>query len=195
MLKSILFLVLLPLCALAEDVSIRDAASSEKKCASDICFPEATLIAANKVPLRNIKKKKYLVFNLYVAALYVGDGITGVDGVLGDTPKKLVFRYLRDFTKEMLIENADKVLAKNPEIDLPALKSRIDQINLGYAEGIREGDVYELEYQPGRGSTLIRNGKEFTTVPGLDFAKGYLGIWLSKYPMSEDLRDSLIRIK
>lgn len=132
------------------------------------------------------------MINLYVAALYLPESVTSVDDLLSDKPRKLLFRYLRDFEGKLLIDKADEVMGKNPEINLTYLKSRLDQINRAYDGGVKEGDVYELEYDPHRGTTLIRNGKEFTTIPGLDFAKAYFGIWLSKYPMSEDLRDSLL---
>jgi hypothetical protein len=180
------------LSAFAEDVPISDASTTDKTCKFDLCFPNAVKISDQVLPLRNIVKKKYLIFDVYVASMYLPANITKIDQVLGDFPKKLAFRYLRSLDGKRVIRLADDILEKNPELDLKPLQSRMQKINEAYVDGMNDGDLFELVYQPNRGTSLIINGKEFCTIAGLDFAKAYFGIWLSKYPMSETFRDELI---
>jgi len=181
-----------PLCAFAEDVSMTGTIGQLKECKSSFCFSKTALVGKDEIPLRNLARKDYLFFKLYFAALYLEDKIDGIEQLLGEVPKKLVFRYLRNIDGADVIKAADEVLKQNPEISLAPLQSRLDEINKAYANGIKEGDVFELDYIPSVGTMLTINGKVFSTVPGSDFAKAYFGIWLSKYPLSEDFRDALI---
>ena len=167
--------------------------SGEARCVDDVCFPGATRIGTSILPLRGVAKKRYLIFDLYTAALYTNASTS--DEVLADVPKKLVFRYLRSIDGADIIEAAQTILARNPNVNLSSIQSRLDQANSYYRAGVNEGDVYELEYRPGVGSTIRYGGKELGTIPGLDFAKAYFGIWLSNYSLSDQLRDALLGIQ
>jgi len=178
--------------AVAEDVSVVGAIQSQKRCVADFCFPVKASIKEEDIPLRSIAKKRYLIFDLYMAAFYLQPEVKDIDGVLSESKKKLVFRYLRDFNGSDVIEAADKILQSNPELDLSTLKSRLDEINLAYGPGIKEGDIFELEYEPSRGTILRKNGAELKIIAGADFCKAYFGIWLSRFPLDEKFRDALI---
>ena len=76
-------------------------------------------------------------------------------------------------------------------MDFPALQERLDRIAAAY-EKVGKDDRYELRYMPGAGTTLLLNDREIITLPGEDFARAYMGIWLSETPANKKFRDKLL---
>ena len=51
---------------------------------------------------------------------------------------------------------------------------------------VSAGDRYEISYLPEVGVTIKLNGKVQHRYPGAEFAKAYMGIWLSSYAINSD---------
>lgn len=177
----------------AEDVLVTSSIQQSRECFEEFCFPSRIRIGDTTVPLRNIARKEYLFFDLYIAALYTLPEVKTPNDVLADTPKRLVLRYLRNFEKKDVVHAADTILSQNPRVNMKVLGERLARINLAYDRGIHEGDVFELEYAPTIGTVLRVNGQDTALIPGQDFQSAYFGIWLSEFPLDADLRDSLLR--
>ena len=47
-------------------------------------------------------------------------------------------------------------------------------IKKGFAADVVDGDVFDLAYMPGKGTSLIKNQKTLVTVKGLDFKRLFL---------------------
>lgn len=162
-----------------------------ERCLKEVCVPEIREIAGTRAELKGLEKFSYWGFDLYKAALYAPSGVNTIEGVLGDTPKSLVLYYSRKIRNDQIVKGGDHNIRKNPDNKMPALEPRLAQINAAY-QNVDKGDRYELLYEPGKGTTLLFNDVPKVTVPGVDFQKAYFGIWLSRYPISEDLRDKLL---
>ncbi len=160
-------------------------------CLDNVCFNSQITTEHSVVPLLGTKSFTYYFFHVYDIALYGPTEKRSIDGVLSDVPKSLILHYHRDFSPEEITYAADQILKENPDLDYQAISDRIKEINKLY-QGVKPGDRYELRYEPKVGTTLLFNGQKKGTIPGSDFAKAYFGIWLSKYPISSSLRDSLI---
>jgi len=59
----------------------------------------------------------------------------------------------------------------------------------------KKGDVFNLIYNPTDISIwIVKNEKFVGKIPGLDFKKAFLGIWLSDNPVDKDLKNDLLGI-
>lgn len=182
------------LCVLGLTLSAGTVAYGEatQRCIEKACFDERTVVGGESLPLLGAALKRYLFFDVYTVALYGPPQATSPEAILADVPKKMIFHYLRTIDTGTMIKAADQVLRQNPAVDLVSLKPRLDQIN-GVYRDVNADDRYEFTYVPGDGCTLTLNGEFLIKIPGDDFARGYFGIWLSRYPLSDSLRDELLK--
>lgn len=135
-------------------------------------------------------------FKLYDAALYstapaVQDPAKLLSGEYG---VHLEFDYLREITKFIVLKSSEKILPKNmTEEEFESIRERVDRINSAYRT-VQKGDSSALTYLPDYGTTLWINNESILTIPGADFARLYFRIWLGEYPISDNMRDSLLGI-
>jgi len=134
---------------------------------------------------------KYYFFKVYVAGLYLGEGVKP-EQFFDDVPKRLELAYLRDFSRKMMIDAGNDALAENVAPDaLTRIRQQVDQINALY-EDVKEGDRYALTYLPGVGTELALNGVRKGIVAGEEFAREYYKIWLGRSKITRDLKATLL---
>ncbi|MBN1586742.1 MAG: chalcone isomerase family protein [Candidatus Omnitrophica bacterium] len=150
----------------------------------------APAFAGAGLPLRGEGTLKFLGMQVYTAALYTGETEQGED-ILAAIPKVLSIRYHRAIDRHVIVNAAQKNLKSNPAVDFNSIAARVEQMAACY-ESVQKGDVYELEYAPGRGTRLLLNGDLKTEIPGDDFAAAYFGIWLGERPIHPKLREQLL---
>lgn len=133
-----------------------------------------------------------VVIKAYVAALYLGEGVSPADAVAGDVPKRLEAEYFwaldgDDFgpvTREGMRRNVDAAT-------LAALEPRLARFAALFVD-VEPGDRYALTYLPGRGTEVTLNGRPLGTIEGADFAAALFAIWLGPHPLDERLKTALL---
>ena len=190
----LLFLILLPgrLQAAAGPAAL--IPDVKQDCLKKVCFETEKEINGMKQPLRGMGLLEYLGFDMYTGALYAPSEAQSIEAVLGDVPKSLVLHYHRGIKIEWMNKAAEKILQKNPNIHYAEIEERVKQIGAAYKK-VKKNDRYELTYVPGTGTSLFLNDEHQITIPGEDFARAYLGIWISEYPANKGLRDRLLGIR
>ena len=61
-----------------------------------------------------------------------------------------------------------------------------------FKEEIKEGDIYNLIYVPGKGVQVSKNNQSRSTIKGLTFKKAMFGIWLSDKPAQKSLKKAML---
>ncbi len=130
------------------------------------------------------------LFRIYDAALYATDEHSIAFDGTPLRPLCLSLAYRVSIEREQLIEAAEQALKKQRG-DLTALRQQVQIVHDHYRD-VQSGDSYALCYQPIAGTHLFYNGELQVTLPGEDFARAYLGIWLGERPLSPTLRDALL---
>ena len=132
-----------------------------------------------------------IVFRGYVAALYLGEGVSPDDWSV-DVPKRLEIVYFWAIDGKAFGRTGDEILAHNVSAEeLARLHARLVRIASLYPD-VRAGDRLSLTYVPGVGPELAWNGNVLGELEGADFAAAYFAIWLGREPMSAPLRDQLL---
>ena len=153
-------------------------------------FPELALNGAGV-------RRKFVIVNMYVAALYLTQKKTASDEVLNDPgPKRVAMHILQDeITSEQLIALLNDGLAANNQLpELAPLERRIRDLAgmIRQIGKVNQGGTILLDYLPGIGTRFTINGIPRLTIPGEDFNKAMLRIWLGDRPVDGRLKSALL---
>jgi hypothetical protein len=159
-----------------------------------INVPEQAQVQASTLMLNGLGLRQATMFkvNVYVAALYVAQKSTDANAVLAaNTPKKLVLHFVRDVDSADLKKAWDEGFEHNAKEQLPALKTRIEQLK-GWMADMQSGQQLAFTHKPGAGIEVEVHGAVQGTVEGDDFARAFLAIWLGAKPPNPDLKAGLL---
>jgi hypothetical protein len=136
-------------------------------------------------------------FKGYVAALYLSARASTPAEVLATPgPKRLQMVMLHDAPAAEFVKAFNKGVARNATAqELPRLEGRMERFAaLVAALGtVREGDVVNLDFEPGRGLALIVNGKlPVELIAGEDFYAALLRAFIGDKPYDKKLKAGLL---
>lgn len=132
-----------------------------------------------------------LVIKAYVAALYLGEGVTP-EQALADVPKRLEVEYFWNLKGADFGPATIDGMARNVDAaTLARLRPRIERF-ASLFDNVQPGDRYALTYVPGLGTELSRNGRPKGTIEGADFAAALFSIWIGRRPLDDNLKDALL---
>ena len=142
-------------------------------------------------------RRKFLVVKMYVAALYLTQRKSVADEILRDGgPKRVAMHVLQDeLTAEQLIAALhDGLAANNQPPELAPLERRIRELAgvIRQVGDVRQGGTILVDYLPGIGTRFTINGIPRLTIPGEDFNRAMLRIWLGDRPVDGRLKDALL---
>lgn len=140
-----------------------------------------------------IREKMFL--DLYVGVLYLEEKTNNADGIINsDKPMAIKLRIISSMvSKDNMEEAVREGFDKSTNNNISPIKTKIDKlIENGFSSEIIKGDIFDLTYIPGKGTTLSKNNKELVTITGLDFKKALFGIWLCNKPADENLKKKML---
>ncbi|MBI4190835.1 MAG: chalcone isomerase family protein [Betaproteobacteria bacterium] len=142
-------------------------------------------------------RHKFGFLKIYVGSLYLAQKKSEREAVLGDPgPKRVGMNILaNEVTSSELISSMNNALAANlvPH-ELALIEKRIRDLNnmMSSIKTIGKGSVVYLDYIPGTGTRITVNGEEKIIIPGEDFFRAMLHIWIGKKPVDGRLRDAML---
>ena len=96
-------------------------------------------------------------------------------------------------TRENMEEAIRAGFKKSTGGNTKSIDTKIDDlINKGFAGDIEKGDEFDLEYIPGKGTHLKKNGKTLVVIPGLEFKQALFGVWLCNEPADANLKKKML---
>lgn len=141
--------------------------------------------------------RKRAFFDVYAMGLYLPAkkaAPTEVIGLAGS--KRVLIVMLRDVDADTFAEAlADGVRANHSEAEAKALEPRLQQLVaiMAQLKEAKKGMRIELDWTPGAGTRVAIDGKPAgAPIPGEDFHRALLRIWLGDKPASADLKDALL---
>lgn len=164
-----------------------------KEC-KDVNFPDQTQVEGSTLVLNGLglRQATMLKVNVYVAALYVAQTSTDANAILAaNTPQELILHFLRNVGGADLSKAWEEGFASNAKAQLPALKERIEKLK-GWMTDMKTGQRLIFTHKPGAGIQVDVNGTMKGTIPGDDFARAFLSIWLGAHPPNAGLKAGLL---
>jgi len=157
-------------------------------------FPATVAVAGTSLELNGlgVRKATFLKVNVYVAALYVEHPTHDPAALLtAGGPTELVLRFVRDVGARDIRDGFAEGFEKNAGAARPALAARIAQLET-WVEDIRTGGGMTFVHVPGTGVEVSVNGAVKGVIPGEDFARALLAIWIGGRPPNQELKTGLL---
>lgn len=169
------------------------AATAQAASVAGVSVPDSATVAGQKLVLNGAGLRKKAIFKVYVGALYLPSKTTNAEAALASTgPNRISMAFLRDVGADSLVDAWNEGFANNnPPPAVASLKARIDRFN-GLWSDVEEGDLVELDFTPGTGTTLKIKGQVKGSIEGDDFNRAMLRIWLGPKPPSADLKNGML---
>lgn len=140
-----------------------------------------------------IREKMWI--DLYVGVLYVTNKTSDANTIINaDEPMAIKMRIISGMVSNSKLEDAVRDgMDKSTGGNIAPVKDRMETlIKKGFADDVEDGDIFDLIYIPGKGTTLQKNNKALVTVEGLDFKKALFGVWLCDDPADENLKKKML---
>ena len=141
--------------------------------------------------------RKRAFFQVYAIGLYLPQKMpTATDAIGAAGPKRVSIHMLRDVGAEQFGEALMEGMRDNhSEGEMKALEPRIRQLTAIMAgmKEAKEGMRITLDLVPGAGTQVTVQGKPSgAPIPGEDFYRALLRVWLGDNPVQGDLKKALL---
>lgn len=156
---------------------------------------EITLANGDTLILNGMGLREKLWVDVYVGALYLGKSANNVAEVLaqpGAMRIQMNFVY-KEVASSKLVKAWTEGFEKNqPPEKLKQLQDRIDTFYGYFADSAKKDDVYIIDYLPGQGSSISKNGTQLGVIEGEDFRNALIEIWLGNSPADKGLKKGML---
>lgn len=158
-----------------------------------VAFPDQLEVDGKVLVLNGLglREATMLKIDVYVAGLYLerksGDPAT----ILGtEQTLRFAMRFVRDVEREDIVEAFTEGY-ENAADNLDALGDRIATLNR-WMPSVADGDRLAFTYRPGKGLEVQVGDTVRGTIPGPDFARATLAIWLGDEPPNPGIKTGLL---
>ena len=164
---------------------------------SGVKFEDKTKVGAGDTVINGAGLRKRAFFKVYAIGLYLPQkAASAADAIGAKGAKRIAIVTLRDLPAEQFVDAMIDALKNNhDEAALKALQPKIDQfrgamLSIGNAP---EKSAVNLDWIPESGTRLSFNGtQKGADIPGEDFYRALLKIWLGDKPVQDDLKEQLL---
>jgi hypothetical protein len=141
--------------------------------------------------------RKRAFFQVYAIGLYLpGKKAAAADAIGAPGPKRVLIHMLRDVGADQFSDAlADGMKDNHSEAEMQALEPRVKQLSSIMAEmkEAKKGMRITLDWVPGSGTLVAVDGKPAgVPIPGEDFYRALLRIWLGEHAVQADLKKALL---
>ena len=142
-------------------------------------------------------RHKLMTVEVYVGALYLPAARRTEKEVLAEPgPKRILMHVLIDeLTARELTASLNNAIAANLiPAEIALIEKRLSNLNRMMASlgVLKRGGVVHIDFLPGTGTRITVDGVERITIPGDDFFRALLRIWIGRKPVDGRLRDALL---
>lgn len=159
-----------------------------------VTVPESVTIKNKVLVLNGAGIRKKFIIKVYVGSLYLTVKRSSASEILDDPgAKRVAMNFLyKEVSADSLVEGWNEGFAENNSSqELLPLQDRIKQFN-SFFPTVRRGDVIRLDYLPEEGTQVWINDILMGSVPGEDFSRALLKIWLGANPPDANLKEAML---
>ncbi len=159
-------------------------------------FPETFRTSTGELTLNGGGIRTIAFFEIYIAGLYLKKKNSNFKQIINaDEPMAIKIKILSSLiTSERFIEACKAGFERTMNGNTEPLRDKIDLVYTVFKQEFKKGDVFDIVYEPGKGTSFYKNKKYIATQEGLDLKKALFGIWIINKPSHkcEDLRKGML---
>jgi hypothetical protein len=154
--------------------------------------PDTAQVANTDLALNGVGLRKKFFIKIYVGALYLPQKSTDADAILAAPgPDRILMHMIYAVDKGQFADAWHEDFKGNNPDSYAALQASVEQF-IGYFGDSKKDDVITLDYIPGQGTQVSWNGTPRGIIPGEDFHKALLKVFLGPNPPTSDLKDGML---
>ena len=162
-----------------------------------IHFDDRTAVAGSDLTLNGAGLRTRFMVKVYAMGLYLPRRADTADAVASQPgPKRIQIVTLRELSAEQFADALLDGLKKNhSEAEFAKLQARSDEFRTALLglKSAPSGTQIRLEWLPASGTRLsVGNDARGKDIPGEDFYRALLRIWLGDKPVDADLKNALL---
>ncbi|MDE2090403.1 MAG: chalcone isomerase family protein [Gammaproteobacteria bacterium] len=158
----------------------------------DVTVPDTVTLGGQSLVLNGMGLRTKFFFKIYVGALYLPQKANTTEAVLAQSgPDRILMHMIYDVSKEQFADAWNEGFHDNNPGMSEAVQSGLVQF-LAYFGSSKKGDVITLDYIPGQGTQISWNGEFKGNIPGEDFHKALLNVFLGPKPPTKSLKEGLL---
>lgn len=144
----------------------------------NVTLPDTVTVGSNNLVLNGIGLRRKFVIKVYVGGLYLEKKEKDPAAVLrANKPRRMVFHYLYDVSKDQMCEMWQDGLADNTPSATGEVKQAFAKL-CSWMDGMGKNKMLTLTYVPDEGTSVELNGQRKGVLPGKATADAILSIWL-----------------
>lgn len=157
-----------------------------------VAVPDTAQVAKTNLVLNGVGLRKKFFIKIYVGGLYLPQKSSDADAIIASTaPDRILMHMIYSVSKEQFADAwHDDFKANNPD-SYAALHDPIEQF-IAWFSNSKKGDVVTMDWVPGQGTEISWNGTFRGNIPGEDFHKALLRVFLGPNPPTDDLKDGML---
>lgn len=159
-----------------------------------VSMPDHIKVEGKTLVLNGMGVREATIFNVdvYVAGLYLEHKSSNAGEIIrAEKLKRIHLHFVRDVDKSDITEAWSEGFKKNAGKNLGALRARVARLN-SWMTDINDGQTLTFTYIPGKGVKVAVKGHVKGTIPGADFARVFISIWLGPDPPNKGLKKGML---
>ncbi|BAO43341.1 chalcone isomerase family protein [Thiolapillus brandeum] len=164
------------------------------KTVEGVDLSENVSVGGRELVLNGAGVREKFFFDIYVAALYLPTRNKDADKILNtDQPWRMSMDMLySEVDKEKLDKGWDEGFEANvASSELSGLRDRLKKFEAMFPT-LHKGDTVLMDYLPGTGVRVTVKGVDKGVVPGADFARALLSVWIGPEPVTSSVKKHLL---
>ncbi|MGE5624494.1 MAG: chalcone isomerase family protein [Bacillota bacterium] len=169
-------------------------ASANAATLAGVEVPDSAQVANTNLVLNGVGLRTYSIFGvkIYIGALYLPAKTGDPAAVVAhEGPDRVLMRMIHSVSKGQFADAWHDDFKNNNPQSYDAIKDQVEQF-IGFFADSKEGDVITMDYIPGQGTQVSWNGAARGTIPGEDFHKAFLNIYMGPKPPTDDLKAGML---
>lgn len=160
-------------------------------------FDDKASLAGSELVLNGASLRTRFMLKIYAIGLYLPRSGNSAEAVMASSgPKRIQITTLRELgASEFADALVDGLKRNHSDAELAKLQPRIDDFRNAIIalKSTPAGSQIRLEWLPGSGTRLsVGNEARGKDIPGEDFYRALLRIWIGEKPVDQDLKNALL---
>lgn len=157
-----------------------------------VTLPDAATVGNQRVVLNGMGLREKLMIDIYVGGLYLPAKSQDPAAIIAlDQPKRVVMHFIYSrVTRAQMLETFEEGFAALPAAQ--AHRAEIERMESWVPAEVHAGQEITFDYVPGKGTSMLVDGRELGTIPGVEFMKLVFGIYVGPKPPTEALKAGLL---
>ncbi|HEX2666835.1 MAG TPA: chalcone isomerase family protein [Gammaproteobacteria bacterium] len=154
--------------------------------------PDTAQVAGSDLTLNGVGLRKKFFIKIYVGGLYLPQKSADADAIVAAAgPDRVLMHMIYAVDKGQFADAWHDDFKGNNKDAYAALHDQVERF-IGFFSDSKKDDVITMDYVPGQGTQVSWNGALRGTIPGEDFHKALLKVFLGPNPPTSDLKDGML---